>query len=152
MADRVSIHEDLILAALRTQLSATVPTGNIETRAVPLTDANLDEMIGKAPFVYVEYGGLQSLRRLEDGTTIATDYRYNIFTAAKSLRSIKEAQRGSYDLLAGIRETLDNAVLVNDDNPLDVKRAGAFRLISEAPLFDSANGGTIYMSVYSVIE
>ena len=143
--DRISITEDLMVEALKSAL----PDTKVEPRTSPLTEEELKKILGAAPFVFLEYNGGNRMSSLENGSTSVRRNVFNLFVAAKSLRSKQEAQRGSYSLLSAIFETLDGATLKDDEYP--DRFAGPFTWESEAIFFDSI-GGTIYQAVYSVTE
>lgn len=144
MADRISDIEDLMIPALKEGTEATV-----ETRSVALTETELKTMLGKAPFIYIEYAGGSALSRTESGEVRARRLEWNLFVAARNLRSKKDAQRGSYELLTKVFSTLDSAMLVDTDTG---KRAGPFSWSSEAAVFVADDGGTVYQSVFTLIE
>lgn len=144
IADRISQIEDLMIAALK----AALPDVKVETRSVPLTEKDLTEILGVAPFVVIEYAGGARVSASEDSKMIVRRNEFNIFTAARSLRSKQDAQRGSYELLATTFNTLHTARLKDTDTG---QAAGPFIWSSEAPIF-VADVGTVYQSVYTLIE
>lgn len=141
---RLSTIEDLMIAALK---AASDGVG-VETRSVALTEGELKKMLGKAPFIYIEYGGGSRISTTESGRANARRSEFNLYVAAKSLRSKQDAQRGSYDLLETNFNTLDGNIL----NDPAIGRAGPFAWSSEAPVFVDEDGGTVYMSVFTLIE
>jgi len=143
--DRISDIEDLMIDALK----EAIPDAHVETRSVPLTEAELTKILGMAPFVYIEYAGGASARQDESGQTLSRKLEFNLFVAARSLRSKQEAQRGSYELLMNIFNALDHSTLSNTETG---KKAGPFEWSSEAAVFVSDDGGTVYQSVYTLTE
>ncbi len=143
MAERIAAIEDALLTALRAA-NTTIASSNIETRNVPLTEEELKQMIGRAPFIYVEYGGGSPKLGTEAGKLLVKRFVFNVFVASKSLRSGKEGQRGSYDLLDKCFDALDGAVLS------DTGWKGVVHWMSEQLFYDSNEGGTIYQQVYAV--
>ncbi len=143
--DRISIIEDLLVA----EAKAVLTGATVETRTVTLTEDALDEMVGRAPFCYIEYlrgmphafheGGASSMRKLF----------FNVFVASKSLRSRKEGQRGSYEMLEQLRLRINGKSFSGGD---PVTYAGPFTWEGEDVMYDSPNGGTVYMQVFSTLD
>lgn len=130
-------------------LKEAIPDATVETRSVPLTEGELTKILGKAPFIYIEYNGGSSVARAETGMTMTRRLEFNLFVAAKSLRTKQEAQRGSYELLSKIFIALDHATLKDTESD---KRAGPFTWSSEAAIFVADDGGTVYQTVYTLTE
>lgn len=143
-ADRISQIEDLMIAALKAALADVA----VETRSVPLSEEELTKILGRAPFVFIEYAGGARVSASEDSKMVVRRNEFNIFTAAKSLRSKQDAQRGSYELLATTFNTLHTARLKDTESGVS---AGPFIWSSEAPIF-VADVGTVYQSVYTITE
>jgi hypothetical protein len=145
--DRISTVEDLMIGALK---AALPDVRTIETRVTPLSEPELMKLIGAAPFVLIENNGGDPVQPLvESGKTRIWKLVFNLFVAAKSLRSKQDAQRGSYEMLETIRQTLDGSTLIDTEDA--AKRAGIFKWEGQTIFFDLP-GGTIYQAVYSLKE
>ncbi len=138
---RLAEIEDLLIDAL----SGELPGVRVETRTVSLSEEEMRKSLTLAPFVLIEYNGGNPAAGTNSGST-GTRLGFNLFVGAKSLRSRKEAQRGSYQMLSTIRETLDGQVLSN--GPID---AGPFEWEGESIYLDTGEG-TIYQAIYSLTE
>lgn len=143
MPDRIAHIEDALLEVLRTA-NPDVPASSIDTRNVPLTEAELKQMIGKAPFIYVEYGAGVPRSATETGIVTLKRWTFTLFVASKSLRSRKEGQRGSYDLLDKCFDALNGVQLT------DANWSARVTWQSEQLFYDSDEGGTIYQQVFAV--
>lgn len=138
---RLAEIEDLMIAVLK----ADIPGVHVDTRSSSLSEEGLRNVLTLAPFVLIEYNGGNPVTELNRGT-VGTKAGFNVFVGARSLRSRKEAQRGSYGLLAQVRASLDGMEL--SDNGVV---AGPFVWEGEAIFLDT-NEGTIYQAVYSLTE
>ena len=145
MADRVSVIEDILIEQVK--LALTIQ--NVETRTVSLTEPELDKMIGKAPFCYIEYVRSAPMSQDEGGASNFRKLYFNFFIASKSLRDKKEGQRGSYELLEKTRKHLNGQSFKGI--ACDAF-AGPFTWEGDDVMYDSPNGGTVYMQVFSTIE
>jgi phage gp37-like protein len=143
MMERIAQIEDAILTALRAA-HPDIPPSSIETRNVPLTEQELKAMIGRAPFIYVEYYAGMPKVIAENGTVGLKRWMFTLFVASKSLRSRKEGQRGSYDLLDKCYDALSGIRLSDDGWSAHVNWQ------SEQLFYDSDEGGTIYQQVFAV--
>lgn len=146
MADEaISTSEDIMIEVLKTALPdvRTIETAQNKTDDIIET---LKKMIGSAPFVLIEHGSADSVKKNEAGKTIVVQNTFNLFIAAKSFRGMKDAQRGSYSMIETIRRTLDGNAFANDDVP--PKRTGKFGYAGHA-LFAELIGGTVYLSVFT---
>ena len=146
MANRIAVVEDLMIEALKAALPEVRP---IDTRVTPLSEAELANLIGSAPFVLIENNGGDPIVRTESGNTVSWKLVFNLFVADKSLRDKQDAQRGSYGMLETIRQTLDGSYLTDSEDT--TKKAGKFIWEGQHIFFDLP-GGTIYQAVYSLTE
>lgn len=121
----------------------------IETRVGSLSEEELKNSIGRAPFVQVEYNSGARRMASEEGTARQRVLTFNLYVGAKSLRNKKDAQRGSYGILEAVREKLDGSTFTDTDD--QTRRAGPFRWENEQ-IFADLPGGTVYIAVYSLIE
>jgi phage gp37-like protein len=138
---RLAQIEDLIIATLKEDL----PGVHVDTRSTSLSEDGLRSVLTLAPFVLIEYNGGNPVMEVNVGSA-GTKVGFNLFVGAKSLRSKKEAQRGSYGMLSQIRESLDGTELSESGVV-----AGPFVWEGEAIFLDT-NEGTIYQTVYSLTE
>ena len=138
---RLAQIEDLIIATLKED----IPGVHVDTRSSSLSEDGLRSVLTLAPFVLIEYNGGNPLVEVNLGSA-RTRVGFNLFVGAKSLRSKKESQRGAYELLAKIRDSLDGSE-ISDQGVV----AGPFTWEGEA-IFLDANEGTIYQAVYSLTE
>lgn len=101
-------------------------------------------MIGKAPFIYVEYGAGVPKITTEAGAVTVKRWTFSLFVASKSLRSKKEGQRGSYDVLDKCFDALNGVQLT------DTGWSAKVNWLNEQLFYDSDEGGTIYQQVFAV--
>ncbi|MFN0156892.1 MAG: hypothetical protein ACKVRP_02335 [Bacteroidota bacterium] len=143
--DRISIVEDILIEALKEALPGVM----IETRATQLTEEELKKLIGRAPFVLIEYGSGARRVRSEEGKSRTKVMTFNLYCGAKSLRDKKDSQRGNYSLLATVQGKLDGSTF--NDTEDTTRRAGPFQYENDQ-LFADLSDGTVYMAVYSLVE
>ena len=138
---RLAQIEDLLIATLKED----IPGVFVDTRSTSLSEENLRNALTLAPCILIEYNGGNPVAELNSGS-LGTRVTFNLFVGAKSLRSKKEAQRGSYEMLSHIRASLDG-MEISDAGVV----AGPFSWEGEA-IFLETTEGTIYQAVYSLTE
>jgi phage gp37-like protein len=138
---RLAEIEDLLIATLKDDL----PGVHVDTRTASLSEDELRQVLTLAPFVLIEYNGGSPVIESNVGS-LRTKLGFNLFVGARSLRSKKEAQRGSYGLLSQVRESLDGTELSEG-----AIVAGPFVWEGEAIFLDTSEG-TIYQAIYSLTE
>ncbi len=146
MPDRISIVEDILIEQAKLALAIE----NVETRTVALTEVDLEDMIGRAPLCYIEYPRSVPHTSHEGGASSMRKVFFNVFVATKNLRTKKEGQRGSYGMLEALRKKLNGSDFKGIAAPSTY--AGPFTWEGEDVLYDSPNGGTVYMQVFSTLE
>lgn len=144
--DRISAIEDILLEQAKDALGNV----SVETRTVTLTEEALEAMIGRAPFCYIEFLRGMPASFSEGGASSMRKLYFNFFVASKSLRSKKEGQRGSYEMLEALRKRLNGKSF--SSAVTQGVYAGPFTWEGEDVMYDSANGGTVYMQVFSTTD
>lgn len=103
--------EDALLSDIRANITG-IKTA--ETHEAEFDESTLTNLIPRAPFILVRYGGTDpdEGERHADGSSGVSGREFHLTVAAASLRTKKEAQRGCYDLLDALRERYDGLNLV----------------------------------------